>query len=476
MNRLTIVPIASLMALHFGCSTEEKTEKPNVILVLIDDQGYADFGYKGIHQNVKTPNLDIFASESMEFTQGYVSSPICSATRVGIISGQYQQRNGNYFYGGPGISDAPTMAEQFKKLGYSTGYIGKLHHGNNDGPDDRGNPNNHGFDHSITAFPGGTVHYLYHNYEAVEKHGIWASHWLINQEIVEQDGFTTEMISDWSQEYIEESRETPFFLYLSFNAVHNFTFQLPEEYLEEWGLPYYPDYEELDTDETRREWYARSIIPDLPYGREYYLAQLYYFDREFGKIRQKLKDLGIDDNTMIVYLSDNGGSNCSGGDNTPLYSTKYSLYEGGIRVPFFIHWPAQIQGGITKNGMVSSLDIMPTVLAAVGAPEDFYQQCDGLNLLPYLKNDIQPERDILYWDVTHSWAVRKGEWKLKEVVDQQWADRVSRRQNTDLGSGLELFNLENDIGEQHNLADGHPEIVEELQLLYANWKELMIQQ
>lgn len=145
-------------------------------------------------------------------------------------------------------------------------------------------------------------------------------------------------------------------------------------------------------------------------------------------------------------------------------------------MPFFIHWPAQLKGGVKKDALVSSLDIMPTVLAAAGAPDDFYQQCDGINLVPYLTKEEQPERDILYWDVTHSWAVRKGDWKLKEVVDQTWADRVSSMQNTDLGSGLELFNLENDIGEQHNLAEDHPEIVEELQLLYANWKELMIQE
>lgn len=484
-QKTLIIQSSSVLLFEFASSTvlgatlfsEAKLQKPNVILVVVDDQGYADFAYKGIHKNLKTPNLDSFAKESMEFSNAYVTSPISSPSRCGLITGQYQQRAGNYYYSGPGLSDTvQTLPEALKKMGYATGYIGKLHYGKNDNPEGRGNPNNHGFDYSVTSGIGGQVHYLYHNAEAVKKHGEPANPWLVNGELLEKDGFTTEMISDWGQEFIDINKDKPFFLYLSFNAVHNFNFQLPKEYLEEWGLPYYPDFQELDTDEKEANWYDRSILPNLPNGREYYIAQMFYLDREFGKIRNKLKELKLDDNTIIVYLSDNGGSNCNGGDNTPLRSTKYSLFEGGIRIPFYMHWKNKLKAGAVYSDMVSAMDVMPTFLAAAGAEPSAYEKCDGINLMPYITKGKKMKRDLLVWDVGFAWAIRKGNWKLKVVENQEAADRISKKQHTHLGSGVELFNLETDIEEKNNLSEKYTEKVAELTGLYNQWKQNMLTQ
>ena len=444
---------------------------PNVILIVSDDQGYADFSYKKNFDYIKTPNLDQMVEEGVNFTNAYVSAPICSPSRTGLITGQYQARGGNYFFGGPGIAEGTkTMAQGFKAEGYTTAYFGKLHYGKNDKPEGYGHPINHGFDESIVAGNGGRVHYLLHNEAAVATHSATAAPWLKNGKTFEKDGFTTEMISEWAQDYIASHQEKPFFLQIAFNAVHNFNFQLPEQYLKEWDLTAYADYEELDTDESYSSWYNRSILPNLPNGRTYYAAQLYYLDREIGRIRQQLKELGMDDNTIVVYLTDNGGSNCNGGVNTPLRSTKYSLYEGGIRVPMIMCWGNKFQK-IENDMMVSAMDLMPTLLSAAKASKISYADCDGLNIMPYISHPDKLKRDNLVWDTGFAWAVRQGKWKLKVMTNQTKADRISKFQHTDLGKGIELYNLEEDISEMCNLADKFPELVEELTAVHTQWVE-----
>lgn len=444
-------------------------QKPNVILIVSDDHGYADFSYKGLYDYIKTPNLDNMLADAVNFTNAYVTAPICSPSRVGIITGQYQARSGNYFYGGPGLDKSVnTMAQGFKSAGYATAYFGKLHYGKNDGPDGFAHPINHGFDESIVAGKGGRVHYLHHSKDAVEKHSGTAAPWLKNGKEMELDGFTTEIISGWAQDYITSHQDKPFFLQISFNAVHNFNHQLPEKYLKEWGLPYYPDYEELEGDEKYDHWYNRSIMPNMPNGRKYYAAQLYYMDREIGAIRSQLEALGMDDNTIVVYVSDNGGSNCNGGENKPLRSTKYSLYEGGVRVPMMMSWGEKYKH-IENNSMVSTMDLMPALLAAANAPKESYAQCDGINILPNLINQSKVLRDELVWDVGFAWAVRKGDWKLKVVTNQKQADKIGKKQHTDMGRGIELYNLKDDIGEANNLASQNPDIVEQLTVIHDKW-------
>jgi arylsulfatase A-like enzyme len=455
-------------------SVVAQEKHPNVILIIADDHGYADMNHLGIHTNLKTPNLDKLAVEGVSFTQAYVTSPICNPSRTGLITGQWQTRNNNYFYGGPGIAEGTkTIAQGFKANGYKTAYFGKLHYGTDDSPASYNYPSNHGFDECITAGYGGRVHYLYHNEQAIEKHSKTAEPWLKNGQKFEEDGFSTEQISQWSQQFIEDNKEKPFFLQIAFNAVHNFNFQLPPEYLKEWNLPYYPDFEELGGTIKESVWYDQSILPNLPNGRAYYIAQLYYLDREIGAIREKLKTLGLDENTIIVYTSDNGGSNCNGGDNTPLRSTKYSLYEGGIRVPMLMYWKNKLEENTINNEMVSTLDLMPTLLAASNADRKNYENSDGVNLLPHLLKNKKIDRDEMIWDVGFAWAVRKGKWKLKVVTDQANANRISKKQHTNLGKGIELFDLEVDVSEQTNLVNEYPDIVEELTAIYKNWKVMV---
>ena len=450
-------------------SPEVNLSKPNVILIVSDDHGYADFSYKGHYDYIRTPNLDKMLEDGVNFTNAYVTAPICSPSRCGIITGQYQARSGNYFYGGPGLDKkVPTMAQGFKSAGYSTAYFGKLHYGKNDGPEGFAHPINHGFDESIVAGKGGRVHYLYHNKNAVEKHSATAAPWLKNGREMEQDGFTTEIISRWSQDYIEAHKKQPFFLQIAFNAVHNFNHQLPEKYLKEWNLPYYPDYEELEGDEKYDHWYNRSIMPNMPNGRRYYAAQLYYLDREIGAIRRQLKTLGMNENTIVVYVSDNGGSNCNGGENKPLRSTKYSLYEGGVRVPMVLSWGEKYLH-IENNSIVSTMDLMPTLLAAANAPKESYVHCDGVNILPGLTSPSKTEREALVWDVGFAWAVRKGDWKLKVVTNQKQANKISKKQHTDMGKGVELYNLKDDIGETEDLVDKYPDKVSELTSIHDKW-------
>ncbi len=443
--------------------------KPNVILIVSDDHGYADFSYKGMYDYIKTPNLDKMHEDGVNFTNAYVTAPICSPSRVGIITGQYQARSGNYFYGGPGLDkNVNTMPQGFKSAGYTTAYFGKLHYGKNDGPDGFAHPINHGFDESIVAGKGGRVHYLYHNKEAVEKHSGTAAPWLKNGKEMELDGFTTEIISGWAQDYIASHQEQPFFLQIAFNAVHNFNHQLPEKYLKEWDLPYYPDFEELEGGEKYEHWYNRSIMPNMPNGRLYYAAQLYYMDREIGIIRRQLEALGMAENTIVVYVSDNGGSNCNGGENKPLRSTKYSLFEGGVRVPMMLSWGDKFKN-LENNNIVSTMDLMPTLLTAANAPKGSYAHCDGIDILPGIEDSTKIQRDELVWDVGFAWAVRKGDWKLKVMTNQKQADKISKKQHTDMGKGIELYNLKNDIGETKNLVSQYPNIVEKLTLIHENW-------
>lgn len=472
MNNIKRTFLAVFIVFALVTATSAKKKHPNVIIIIADDHGYADMNHLGIHNNLKTPNLDKFATEAVTFSNAYVTSPICNPSRTGLITGQWQTRNNNYFFGGPGIADGTkTMAQGFKDNGYTTAYFGKLHYGKDDSPNSYNYPGNHGFDECITAGHGGRVHFLYHNEEAMKKHGKPAEPWLHNGEKLEEDGFSTEQISGWSQKFIEDNQDKPFFLQIAFNAVHNFTFQLPPEYLKEWNLPYYPDYNELGDTIKESEWYDQSIIPNLPNGRAYYRAQLYYLDKEIGAIREKLKELGLDENTIIVYTSDNGGSNCSGGDNTPLNSTKYSLYEGGIRVPMMMYWKDKLAENTVNNIVVSTLDLMPTLLAASNANSETYENSDGDNLLPYLLKNVEIERDELVWDVGFAYAVRKGKWKLKVITNQAKADKISKKQHTNLGKGIELFDLEADQSEQNNLAQEHPEMVKELNTVYKEWKE-----
>ncbi len=448
-------------------------KKPNVLLMIVDDQGYADFSYKGLEEGVITPNLDRLMAESVVFDEGYASAPICSPSRCGLLTGNYQQRYGNFWFGGPGMpSSAPTMAREFNALGYETSHIGKLHYGM-DLPANC--PVNQGFNYSLAASHGGRAHYLYHSEDAVNRYGVAAGVNRMevrpmreNGKEVDRDGFTTEIFSNKALEKMQEAvnNENPFFIQLAFNAVHNFTWQLPKEYLEEWGLPEMPDWD--PEKEPYNTWYDKHIRPNLENGRAYYLAQLYYMDKEVGKLLDYLDEAGIRDNTIVVWTSDNGGSMCNWGINTPLRGSKYTLYEGGIRVPYFISWRNTLKAQTIENEAVISLDLMPTLLEAAGA--QFFGG-DGQSLLPLMRGETSGlDRDTLVWDAGWTYAVRKENWKLKVVTNAAMSKGLDY-EHTNPGLGVELFNLEDDLSETTNLASQYPEKVAELKRCYRQWKK-----
>ncbi len=453
-----------------------ESKRPNVILIVSDDHGYADFTRLGIHDYIKTPCLDQFAAEGVVFDNAYATSPICNPSRCGLLTGLYQQRWGTFWFGGQVIPETiPTIADKFKELGYVTGYLGKLHYGGKTTPETHNYPTNHGFDECLCAgAPGGRVHYLRHSDAAVEEYGEAADQMNVypftkNGEKFEHEGFLTELLGEKSRDFISRHQEKPFFLQVAFNAVHNFNFQLPQAYLKEWNLPPYPDWDAKKI--SYEEWYHKSIAPDLPQGRLYYAAQLYYLDREVGRLIQHLKEQGLDDDTAIIYVSDNGGSHCNCGDNTPLRGTKYTMFEGGIRVPMFMRWPGKLKPGSTCSELASGIDVCPTLLEAAGAEPACYSDVDGVSLLTALKEGRALGRDALYWDCDFQWAVRAGKWKLKAIVDQEMADRVAAYEHTAAGRGVELYDLEQDIGEKHDLAGRHPEIVQQLSELHQKWRQ-----
>lgn len=453
--------------------------KPNIVLIVADDHGYADRSILGIHPDVRTPNLDRLAREGVSFEEAYVTAPICSPSRCGLLTGRYQERWGALWFGNSRLQDGvPTIAEKLKEQGYKTGFVGKVHYGiESDKPDARGFPPNQGYDESYFAMTGGRTHYLHHSADAVRRYGRASQQMSVqplwhNRSQVDFEGFTTWEFGERARSFVESAGAQPFFLHLAFNAVHNFAWQLPPEELAKRGLPPHDDW--LPDAGEYLDWYDNAIMPNLERGRDYYLAQLELMDQEIGRLLDHLDRTGQAENTIVVYTSDNGGSTCNYGDNTPLQGTKYTLYEGGIRVPMVVRWPqGKVPAGEKRRGMVSTLDLMPTFLAAAGAPAKSASPTDGNNLLGLLRNGQGKTHRSLYWDNGFQYAVRRGDWKLYRVPSQRGVAGLRKLEHADMGKGTELFNLKDDLGERRNLAEERPDVVRRLEADFAAWRKQM---
>lgn len=460
-------------------------QRPNIVLIVSDDHGYGDFGRFGRAEQITTPNLDRLAAGAVSCTNAYVTAPICSPSRAGLISGSYQQRWGARWFGDSRFPDElPSLAEQFAALGYATGYLGKVHYGP-EGPGDRACPSQHGFGESFYGLAGrqqGRLNYLRHSSAAVEEYGGEASWRMAVQpmyegdEEVEFEGFLTEEIGRRGADFIDrhsrsQSAEEPFFLMVAFNAVHNFCFQLPDAELAAAGLPAYPDWNEAE--EPYNDWYERAIWPHLPNGREYYLAQLKLMDAEIGRLLDSLDGNGITDDTIVVYMTDNGGSTCNFGDNAPLRGGKYTLWEGGVRTPFLVRWPGGgLRGGREVGELVSSIDLYPSLLAAAGASPDAWSHCDGLDQLALWRDDGRAAtgHEALHWDTGFQWSVREGDWKLHTVDDAAAVHALRDHEHAPIEVGLRLHDLGADPGEETDLAEKHPEIVQRLTQRHLAWR------
>ncbi len=474
---LVILPCFAILLCITGCR-QEKQPAPNILLIVADDQGYADMSCTGFADDVQTPNLDQLAASGIRFTQAYATSPICNPSRAGIITGCYQQRWGTFWYGGKGIHDSAyiTLPEILKGENVITGYIGKVHYGAGDSDTlNRSFPLNHGFD-EFFGFTSARKHYMIHQSKAEEafqkvknENNKWGQSlrqgpvWDSTQQ-KDTLAFSTEMLANKACEFIRKHKTEPFFLQVSFNAVHNFTHQLPNDYLQSHGLKGYHDWDPAT--EEYYDWYVQGRKPNNPEGREHYLGQLYYLDREIGKMLTLLEELKLRENTLIIYLSDNGGSTPIYASNAPLRGGKYTLYEGGIRVPLIISWPLKFNKDKVCANAISAMDIFPTLCKSLDIQAPDY--IDGLDLTPLLTgNDPSITHDTLIWDTGIETAVRMGKWKLRTASSREHADY----EMTELELGEFLYDIEKDPGEKNNLAGEYPDTLAMLKTIHLEWRE-----
>ncbi len=485
------IGVASL-AFFTGCqgpkTNEQTPAKPNVLLIITDDQGYGDFSAYGGTTDARTPHLDQLAESGVRFTNAYVSMSVCSPSRMAILTGRQQQRWGVYNFGARFPASEVTLAEQLKDQGYQTGMVGKSHYGPVKGPGEPEFPTSHGFDYFFGK-EGGTMDYLRH--KASDREGYserMANHLGIgpfweNDQKVDMEGYSTDIILEKSLQYIDQHKDKPFFLTVSFNAVHLFTHQIPEADLKLMGIDKVPDWDPATGDwDEYLEWYVNTVRPNTPQGRERYLFHLNKLDEAIGALTNKLRATGLDENTIVIFISDNGGSPRTYADNSPLTGNKYILEEGGIRVPFVMSWPGHLPQDLVYNQTVSGMDIFPTLHAALNLDLPEGKIMDGLNLLPYLsgENTANPH-ELLCWTGFHlkgeprvyadpnsalarhdktyygdetGWAVRYQNWKLR------YYGRTDE---------YGLFDLNVDCSESNNLAAEHPELVEKLTQQFEAW-------
>ena len=455
---------------------------PNIILIIADDLGYSDLASYGNSQ-VHTPNIDSLGIKGVRFTQAYVTSPICAPSRMSIITGRYQQRFGAEFMlydkfdasvkkkikkqffsfnkkplgihtlkphflldRSVYLTDLPvneiTMAELLKQKGYATGYVGKWNLTSSPGVF----PDMHGFDYSY-YFDGALSRYvddpvdtnLYINMHlpwAFSEIPAWAprhgsTEIKEGRSIVKDSGYLTFSLAGKGIDFIERNKKKPFFLTLSFNAPHD-PFQVPKKY-----------YERIQNEKD-------SV-------RRVYCGMIEALDDAVGSVLKKLKQEGLINNCLILFISDNGGATYTRStSNAPLRGGKATHFDGGITVPFFMQYPNGLNGRQTYNKPVSSLDIYSTIAAVSSAALDADRIYDGVNLLPYLTNDsLVPHRDF-FWRNGYSKAFRRGDWKL--YVNEK--NKISF-----------LFNIAEDREEKNDLSARRPDKLKELRDALKAWEK-----
>ena len=411
-------------------------KKPNIVFLFVDDAGYADFGFQGSKEMI-TPNLDELAKDGVKFTQGYVTDATCGPSRAGLITGKYQQKFGyqeinvpNYmsenskFLGDDmGLPlDQKTMADYLKKLGYKNAVYGKWHLGNAD----RFHPLKRGFDEFYGFRGGARSYYPYKNFNGVHHDNKMERNF---ENFEEPNGYATDVFADEAISFIEKNKNNPFFVYLAFNAVHT---------------PMHATKEDL------------AKFPNLKGKRKEVAAMTLALDRACGKILDKLKQLGLDDNTIVVFSNDNGGPTDKNASlNLPLSGTKSNHLEGGLRVPYLIKWPKKFKAGKVYNYPVSTFDLLPTFYVAGGGDVNDLEDIDGVNLIPFVKGEnIERPHKYLFWKKDVRAVCRDDDWKLI-----RYADRPA-----------ELYDLSKDITEQNNLTLQEPERVKEMFKRLFEWE------
>lgn len=416
-----------------------RVQRPNVVLILTDDVGYGDVGSYGA-PDIRTPNIDAIGRAGVRLTDFYANASNCSPTRAGLISGRYQQRFGlenplgargkdDWERGLPAIGSS--LPQLLKNNGYATALIGKWHLG----WQPQFSPRAHGFD-QFFGFKSGYLDYYQHTAgtDSSIKDDLFE-----NDEPVKADGYLTDLITDRAIRFIEGAADRPFFIDVSYNAAH-------------W--PYQPPGQPSTAREN-----GRHLLPfdSATSTRADYVAMFERADQGVGRILKTLDRLGLRQNTLVIFTNDNGGEWLS--RNAPLFHHKGSMWEGGIRVPALIRWPARIPPGQVSAQVGMTMDLTATILAAAGAVVPSAARPDGVNLLPVLERRAPVMERTLFWRILGARpqsAVRSGDWKL--LID---------------GGRAMLFNLRTDIGERVNLIGQRTDVARRLRPLLSAWEAEM---
>ena len=427
-----------------GLSAASALSHPNVIIIVTDDQGAGDAGCYGA-KDLETPNIDALAARGVRFTQFYAAAPVCSPSRAGLLTGKYPLRagltgNASSQPGGGGLpATQVTMAQMFKAAGYATAHVGKWHLGFTPAT----MPNARGFDFSF-GHMGGCIdnfsHFFY--WQGPNRHDLY----LNGQEIQRPGRYFADLMVEEAAAFMTQNRAQPFFIYFALN------------------MPHYPYQGEP-------KWLER--YKDLPSPRNLYAAFLSSCDERIGTLLKKVDDLGLRENTIIVLQSDNGHSteeraHFGGGSAGRYRGEKFSLFEGGIRLPGMIAWEGRLPAGVVRDQLVHSCDWMPTVAELTGVPV-VDADIDGLSIVPVIRSAAAPTpHAVVHWlvggNARPQWAVREGDWKLIGNLQTTASEGL-----TAADKQLFLANLATDVTESKNLATENPAVVEHLKKLHDDW-------
>ena len=463
---LRILPIFILGLLAGATASGAQDVRPNIIVIIADDLGYGDVGCYG-GRTVRTPNIDALAAQGVRFTSAYVTAAVCSPSRAGLMTGRYPQRHG-YEFNTSGRDDViglaldeTTLGDLLKSAGYATGLVGKWHLGKS--PEHH--PLSRGFDEFFGMTGGGSQYATPRTRDIVtfpKGYGVPETRNAIfrGRDEVQEDVYLTDAFTREAVDFIRRHKDRPFFLYLSYSAPHT---------------PLQAKAADVERNAHLESEAARV-----------YAAMISSLDDGIGQVTALLEELGLAENTLVVFFSDNGGAlYVEGANNSPLNGGKRYQYEGGLRIPFIMKWPAQFGSGVVYDRPVSTLDLYPTFAEAANAEKRPDRSRDGQDLARFITGQrLGSPHETLFWRAGANLAVRKGEWKLWLVnyaapgsadTNHRLLPLIDYPVSSPYGQKVLLFDLSDDIGETTNVAEANPDVVLELRNILDGWAEGLVQ-
>ena len=426
----------------------QSARRPNIVLFVADDLGCHDLGAWGA-TDLETPNIDALAAGGARFTNWYAAAPVCAPSRAALLTGRYPIRAGVPDNGPALRPSEKTIAAVLKSTGYATGLFGKWHLGSIAETD----PNAHGFDR-FYGFHSGCIDYYSHRYYWGEPrvpnyHDLWRD----RTEIFEDGQYTTELFAREAAQFVRDRRAGPFFAYLPFNAPH-YPMHAPKKYMERFA--------------------------SLPPERRTYAAMIAAMDEAVGQVRRTLRELQLEDHTLVLFTADNGatrearagldGKPATAGNNAPFRGFKFSAFDGGMHVPMIMQWPGVIPKGRVVHELGSHVDLLPTIAKAAGVSPPADRTLDGGDALPLAVTGARSGHDAIFWSIGGQLAVRRGKWKL--VNGGKLYDGSPEGGKALAGEdALFLSNLEEDPAESVNLRRQFPGMVDELATLIQKWSD-----